>query len=370
LFAVILGSDTGFVTANTASGAVSASNGYLARRGTHLVLGGAPYRVVGLDAYELASYWGSNAGCGGMVDDSALDAFFASFPPGSMVRIWGFQGSMATNPVTRQRDWTGLDRVVAAAQRHGDLLVVSLANQPGDCDDGHWKDRAWYAGGYRNVYPGNGYTIATVSYWDWVHEIVTRYRDSTAIGMWELVNEPEATDCSLGANVSNCYGHQICPDSYAATAAMRAFFDTVGNEIKHIDPHHLVESGVLGGAQCGWVGAGYTAAQASSGIDVVSVHEYFESPTLSSDLRSHLAAARSLGKPLLVGELGVHAADGNSSCRSIAARSDLLTQKTRNALAAGAAGVLIWDWIEETPPSSCSYDVTPSDLVLRQVGPA
>ena len=163
---------------------------------------------------------------------------------------------------------------MSAAERHGDLLVVSLGNQPGDCDDGHWKDRAWYSGGYRNMYPGNGYTVATVSYWDWVHEIVARYRNSPAIGMWELINEPEATDCGLGANVSNCYGHQICPNSIAATAAMRSFFDAIGNEIKRIDPNHLVESGVLGGAQCGWVGDGFATAQASSGIDVVSVHDY------------------------------------------------------------------------------------------------
>jgi hypothetical protein len=339
------------------------STSFLTRQGSQLEFGGAPYRVIGIDAYELATDWGHNTGCGGMVDDSTLESLFGSLPTHSLVRMWGFQGSMATNPVTHQRDWTGLDRVVAAAQRHGDLLVVSLANQPGDCDDGHWKDRAWYAGGYQNVYPGNGSTIATVSYWDWVHEIVSRYRDSTAIGMWELVNEPEATDCALGSNVSNCYGHQVCPDSGAATAAMTAFFDSVGNEIKRIDPHHLVESGVLGGAQCGWVGDGFTAAQASSGIDVVSVHDY-SAQTISAEVAGRMAQARSLGKPLLLGEVGVAASDTARGCpNSLAARKDLLAAKADAFLGNGAAAVLFWDWLPSAS-GSCTYDIAPGDPAL------
>jgi hypothetical protein len=337
--------------------------GFLTSQGTQLLLNGLPYHVIGLNAYELATDWGHNAGCGGMADDTTLDSFFGSLPSRSMVRIWGFQGSMATNPTTHQRDWTGLDRVVSAAQRHGDLLVVSLANQPGDCDDGHWKDAAWYSGGYRNVYGGNGYTIATVSYWDWVHEIVSRYRNSSAIGMWELVNEPEATGCALGGSVSNCYGHQICPDSVAATAAMHGFFHTVGDEIKRIDPNHLVESGVLGGAQCGWVGDGFVAAQDSPGIDIVSIHDY-GSQTLSAEAATRIAQARSLGKPLLVGEVGVNASNTAPGCpTSLLARASQLKAKTDAFLANGAAGALIWDWLPAAS-GSCTYDLAPGDPAL------
>ena len=344
--------------------APGSSSPFLTRQGSNLVLNGARYRVVGLNAYELATDWGRNLGCGGMLDDTTLENFFGGLPARSMIRMWGFQGATATNPVTHQRDWTGLDRVVSAAERHGDLLVVSLGNQPGDCDDGHWKDRAWYSGGYRNMYPGNGYTVATVSYWDWVHEIVARYRNSPAIGMWELINEPEATDCGLGANVSNCYGHQICPNSVAATAAMRSFFDTIGNEIKRIDPNHLVESGVLGGAQCGWVGDGFATAQASSGIDVVSVHDYSPRNVIAPEVGARITQSQSLGKPLLVGELGIAASDRAAGCASsLSARQALIGSKTTAMFGAGVAGALLWDWLPSAS-GTCTYDIAPGDPAL------
>ena len=79
--------------------------------------------------------------------------------------------------------------------------------------------------------------------------------------MWEPINEPEASDCAPGLNMDACYPQLRCPDARAASAALRGFFDVVGREIKRIDPNHLVESGALGGTQCGWTG---TAARGST----------------------------------------------------------------------------------------------------------
>jgi hypothetical protein len=333
------------------------------RRGTQLFLNGKPYRVLSVNAYELATYWTINQGCGGMLTDAQLDAFFASLPANTSVRMWGFQGSMATNPSTHARDWRALDRVINAASRHGDHLVVSLGNQAGDCDDGHWKDAAWYRGGYRNVYPGDGYSIATVSYWDWVHEIVSRYRSSTAIAMWELVNEPEASDCAAGYASSNCWAHLRCPDSGAAAAALRDFFDKVGTEIKRFDSNHLVESGALGGSQCGWTGDNFTAVQASPGIDVMSYHDYWYNQVLAPELSTRLQQAHTLGKPLLIGELGIPSSDTAPGCIGAARRRDLVTQKAQAMFGAGAASILLWDWLPD-PSSTCTYDIGPGNPVL------
>jgi mannan endo-1,4-beta-mannosidase len=337
---------------------------FLTRAGRQLVVHRRPYRVVGLNAYELGTFWGLNAGCGGMLDDAALDAFFAGLPPHSLVRMWGFQGSMATNPTTGAREWRPLDRVVAAAARHGQVLVVALANQSGNCDDGHWKDRAWYQDGHRSAYTGTGSEHATVSYWDWIHEIVTRYRASTAVAMWEPVNEPEASDCAPGFRMQDCYPHLSCPDEAAATAALRSFFDTVGQEIKRIDPNHLVESGALGGAQCGWVGAHGAQIHASPGIDVTSYHDYASNDVLPDDLAARLHEAAALHKPLLVGELGVEASGTTSTCRTRPARRDHVRAKSDAMLAAGAAGVLIWDWVPNPQPG-CDFDIGPGDPILQ-----
>ena len=70
--------------------------GFVARRGTQLYLDGSPWRFTGVDAYELATAWGINAGCGPMVTDAHMDDLFAWLRPRSAVRFWAFQG-LATN---------------------------------------------------------------------------------------------------------------------------------------------------------------------------------------------------------------------------------------------------------------------------------
>jgi hypothetical protein len=338
---------------------------FVQRSGTQLVLHGKPYRVVSVNAYELATQWGVNPGCGAMLDDAALDAFFASLPAGTTVRIWGFQGSMGTNIHTRARDWGPLDRVVQAADRHGDHLIVSLGNQSGVCDDGHWKDIDWYRGGYRNVYPGDGYTIATTSYWDWVREIVDRYKSSPAIAMWEPVNEPDATDCDAGSNCDPAHRH--CSDQQASAAALRGFYDVVGREIKRIDPVHLVESGAPGGPQCGWVDDLYQTIHASPGIDVASYHDY-ESDALSPFLKLRLQQAARLGKPLIVGEAGTLAGgDGSAGCPTLAARRQAIDAKVRAQFDAGVGAVLLWDWVPDARPAICTYDIGASDPLQQSL---
>jgi hypothetical protein len=329
------------------------------------MIDGRQYRAVGVDAYQLATDYPANVGCGGMVDDLALQSFLSQLPAGSTVRMWGFQGSFGTNPLTRARDWSGIDRVVAAAAQHEDHLIVSLGNQDGDCDDGHWKDAAWYRGGYRSVYPGNGATIATVSYWDWVHEVVIRYTDSPTIGMWELINEPESSDCDPGYTAGGCYGHNRCTDG---TGALRSFFDAVGTEIKRIDPNHLVESGMLGGDQCGSVGPDYATTQASPGIDVTSFHDYHPGATLTPELALRTAQANTLNKPLLVGELGLDASPTAPGCSSLADREAVIAPALQTQLAAGIPLILLWDWVPGPRPSACTTDISPGDPLLGLVG--
>jgi len=336
----------------------AAPSGYFSRSGTQLVVNGQVAPIVSVNDYELATNYGTNYGCGAMLDDSALDSFFASLPAGATVRIWGMQGSMAINPTTRTVDWGPLDRVVSAAGAHGDHLIVSLDAQQGNCDEGFWKDLSWYQGGYRTE-TGTG----LLSYWNWVHQIVPRYASSPAIAMWELVNEPEAADCAAGYTESNCYGHLSCPDEATAEAAMRSFFDTVGTEIKRLDPNHLVESGTAGGGQCGLQGNDFSAAQAGPGIDVTSFHDY-EAGTLPADLSERLAESRTLDKPLLVGELGVTGAANTSGCPSLPARATQLQSTVSAALSAGAAGVLFWDWVPVPQTSLCTLDIGPGDPAL------
>ena len=153
---------------------------YVSANGTNLYVNGGQYQFVGVNAFNLGSYAG-NAGCGGIVND--LDTFFSKLRPNSIVRMWAFQGSITTDTTTKKTDWTGLDRVIAAASKRNIKLILVLSDQSGTCDDGHWKDKAWYAGGYTKVFDDKNNGLTPIPYIDYVKLIVAKYKDSTTIAM-------------------------------------------------------------------------------------------------------------------------------------------------------------------------------------------
>ena len=115
----------------------------------------------------------------------------------SVVRAWFFQDLATTGGV---RDWTAFDRSLTALTAHWLRAIVTLGNQWADCDQGYgYKNDAWYTTGYTTVDP-----VGTVSYRDWVAEVVTRYADDPAVLAFEPLNEPEVkpsidAGCSPGA---------------------------------------------------------------------------------------------------------------------------------------------------------------------------
>jgi mannan endo-1,4-beta-mannosidase len=367
--AIILPAGGLAVTSVTAL-AATASSGDIGSSGGHLVLDGQDYRFVGVNAYELATDWGTNSGCGAMVSGGQLNDFFASLRPNSLVRMWAFQGSMATNVTTHELDWGPLDRVFSAAAAHGQRLIVSLTDQSGTCDNGHWQDPAWYDGGFMNVInaPSNtdGLGLTRLSYWDYLQAIVTHFRSSPALGMWEPISEPEASTCPVQYEPRDCSGHQTCPDEAVAARALRHFFDVVGAEIHALDPNHLVEDGMLGGGECGTAGPEYEFVSGSPGIDVLSYHDYYAGPTLMggdewNGLDMRLEQASLLNKPIIAGEMGMEAGAG---CASLWTRTKEVTARVQAQMAAGSSGVLLWDWVPELT-SSCAFDVAPGDPVLN-----
>lgn len=347
--------------------------GVIGVSGGHLQLNGAPYAFVGLNAYEIGTEVGVNPGCGGQASDAQLNALFSSLPPNSLVRIWAFQDAIATNVQTDQLDWSPLDRVFAAAAAHGQRLIVTLTDQGGVCDGDHWQDPSWYEGGFMDVFnspsnsDGSGHT--PLSYWDYMQDIVNRYKDSPALGMWEPISEAEASTCDGSYYPGTCWGHTSCPDESVAEAALRHFFDVVGGEIHALDPDHLVESGLLGGGQCGTESGDYTTVSASPGIDVLSYHDYYAGTPMGGDqwngIGVRIAQANSLNKPIIAGEMGL-AAGTAPGCMTLAVRSAEIQAKIYTQMAAGTSGVLIWDWLP-APSSTCNTDTYPGDPLMAVV---
>ena len=341
-----------------------AASPYVSAQGTSLYLNGEPYQFIGVNAFNLGTYAGANAGCGSQVND--LDAFFSQLRPNSMVRVWAFQGGITTNVTTKQTDWTGLDRVVNTAQKDGIKLILVLGDQAGACDDGHWRDVSWYTSGYKQAFNDYGNGLTPIPYLDYVKLVVARYKDSPAVAMWEPINEPEAANCQSGTGTA-CYAHQTC-DEPAASQAMRSFFDDIGTTIKSIDPNHLVSSGVGGDGQCGAVYGDYQYIHAGPGIDVATYHDYDrDNEPMPGDpwngLQERLNQMKQINKPLIIEEAGIIGGDNATGCVSLSTRMDEFKAKIDAAFIAGAAGYMPWDLTGGTP-TGCNFSIGDNDPLL------
>jgi mannan endo-1,4-beta-mannosidase len=258
-----------------------------------------------------------------------VNSFFASLRPNSIVRTWFFA----------RMDIARLDEVLRLAAAHNQKLIVSFADDSGACGDPDGvKSDSWYAHGYET------------NYLPWVHNIVTRYRNNPAIAMWELVNEPTASN-----------------------GVLRAFFDAVGGKIHAWDPNHLVESGT----QPPWAyggDAGWKYISASPGIDVTSFHEYDMNPGPSPHLASSVADASAIGKPLILGEVGILASSSGShsytylghSCVSFSQRTTDFSAKLRATFATGVDGVNVWNWMPHNS-GTCRMETYPGDSLMTLI---
>lgn len=336
-----------------------------------LTLGGRPFRDVGVDAYELATDWGVNAGCGTMLTDAQMSHFFAALPAHTLVRFWAWQGAIALNVHSRRIDWRPIDRVFRAAEAHGDLLIVTLTSQDGSCDDQIWKGLSWYQGGYRSDVGTNSLRQRLpLTYWQYVQAIVNRYRNSPALGMWEPVGEPSATDCNPGYRATACLEHNTCNEQ-AAAPALRSFFDTVGQQIHTLDPGGIVGSGFNGGGQCGTSWTDYQYVGASPGIDVLSYHDYSPANQAAGGDRwngipEEILEANSLHKPVIAGESGIQAGPGRS-CPSAAKRDAEMAARIRAQSRLGTQAFLFWNWVPN-PASGCTFDLGAGDPTLSLLG--
>jgi len=346
-------------------------------QGQHLEIGGVPTLFTGFNAWQLATDWGVNYGCGAMDTPAQIDAFFASLRPNSIVRFAAFQGTMATNVDTHQLDWQPLDDVFYAAARYHVYLIPVISDQSATCDGDHWQGLAWYSGGFRDVYnspdDSDDYGLNPLSYWDYMNALVSRYADSPALGMWEPMSEAEASDCPAGfEETDECGGHLTCPNEAASASALYYFFTTIGAQIHALDPEHLVEAGLIGGGQCGTSGGDYQSVGASPGIDVLSIHDYSGATLLPGDqwngVAVRFAQATALDKPIITGEVGILAGDGQSGCTSLQQRALDMSAKMSAQFAAGDSAFLVWNWDLESLDDACSYETGPNDPLLGVFG--
>ena len=302
------------------------ASGFIERRGTELYLDGRPYRFLSFNAASL-----NGCGIGAEVpDDAGLDRFFASLRPRSLVRTYAVEASGVP----------AIERAVAAAKARGHLLILILGDDDGECGDGGTKKtNDWYASGFRD------------SYLPWVQNVVARFADEPAVGMWEPMKAPEQID----------------------TLTLRTFYDVVGGEIRRIDQNHLIESGTHGPWAYGGE-EGYAQIHASAGIDVGSSHDFDNRTDLPPNLESALRAIAGVRKPLVIGELGMFASEagdpsqtlGPMTCTSWQERRDAFARQFESSFSTSLAGITVWNWFPVSNPG-CNLSISPSDPLVGLV---
>ncbi len=283
-----------------------------------LELDGAPYRFIGVNVYSLASAAPGTPGfrCGNGFDDASIDALFGEVAAmgGTVVRFDAFQSFTAGGT-----DLSRLDAIVAAAERRGIRLIVTLENQWPDCTEGGYKFASWYREGYRRPY--GAYRL---SFRDYARTVARRYRGRPGILMWQLMNEAESRTVT----------------GIDDPEAVLGFAEDMAAVVKEADPTHLLSLGTIGIGRPGTGSAFYALLHEVAGIDVVEAHDYDEeTEAMPRDVWLSLLAAREIGKPFFIGEVGI-----SSPPFPPDRRATLIGEKLEAAWAEGAAGCLVWSY--------------------------
>ena len=292
------------------------------------------------------------------------------------MRFEAFQGGYATNPATDTLDFTGIDRVFADAEARGVLLIPVLANEWGQCDEGVQKSLDWFNGGFTSLSApalaaAAGVPVPTLSYLAYVQAFVARYRSSPALAMYEPIGEPDASTCTGQATLDGCSAPWVCNET-AATAALRHFYDTVGAAIDALDPQHLIEAGFGSNTACGLEGADLSTVAASTGIDVLSFHDYngaipLDTQPAGSSPSDEIGRAAAAGKPIIDAEVGIDASSTDPGCVTPTVHADELLHKEQAQFAAGVSGFLVWNESSAFSGTACDQTMTPSDPALSSV---
>lgn len=300
--------------------------GFLYREGTQLMLDGKPYSCASFNSFQFC-------GCGHdyeLFSDEELDRLFATLPDNIILRTWA-------TPAFHHKT----DLLVSLAEKHNVKLLLSLGDGRcgcGDFDgaingDGNGKTPEWYEEGFRHQYLPH------------VISMVSRYKDSPAIAMWEIINEPGEAEWTV----------------------IRDFLHEVAATIKRYDPNHLVESGTF----AGWAYEGYDNYKAmhdSPHIDVGNLHEYdydYQNSNMieSPHFKPCLKAMKELDKVLIVGETGINSGDDCRTSRQT--RVEAMRKKFDVYLSGGAGAVFVWNLANKS--KGCGFTFGTDDPLLQMI---
>ncbi|MFH2005296.1 MAG: cellulase family glycosylhydrolase [bacterium] len=338
-------------------------------RNGRLLLGERPFRFVGTNCYFLQEEGARELlgweRCNGRVDEALRKAAGLGL---GVVRAWAFHDS-PDNPAAmqasprqyREAGFRGMDLAIAAAAAYGVRLILCLGNYWGDYG-GVPQYLRWH--GLPEDGPQRFFTDATVRehYGEHVEHCLSRVNhltgvpwgaDPTILG-WELLNEPRGKGLDDGGE------------------ALAAWVEELAQRVRRAAPNQLVLTGEEGfgddldaGEDDTWsrlgarwmtrrTGQSFTANTAR--VDLATIHLYPEDwrwdPERIEDagvrwIRGRADAAAALGRPLVLGELGLRN-DGRFSLEERRRIYDVWLEAARTH--PGVAGALTWSFSTDDRP--------------------
>lgn len=290
---------------------------FLYRKGTQLMLNGKTYQSVGINGFALS-------GCGSSAEafsETEIDALFASLPNNVLVRTWAFPGNKAHT-----------DKIIKAAERNNIKLILTLGDTHRSCGDSESKNQEWYTSGFRQEYLTHAKDMAST------------YKDSPAIGMWEMLNEPTFWDAPL--------------------EDIKAFYNEVAMELKNTDPNHLVATGTWANWAYGGK-EGFQTLHNSNYIDVGTFHDSDQDVVEGWSFADCKSAMDVLGKVLIVSDIRVESADAGCMFDKVG-RAGRMKEKFDLYLGKGAP-VALASYIVKDAPSDCSPNFDINDPLMDMI---
>lgn len=193
--------------------------------------GGKPFRFIGANVYELANL---DSGITKRIIEDSAEAGF------KVLRFWLFENKPVKEQITE------LNEICDSVEPHGIKLIISLADKWGYLQN-YKIDEAWYKDGYR------------VEYLKYVKAVTREFKHRPEIMIWELINEPETDNFSVFYD----------------------FAKAASEEIKNVNENHLLSVGTVGGVGDKFGSylsvfnkSNFRKLYSLNSLDAVSLHDY------------------------------------------------------------------------------------------------
>ena len=238
---------------------------------------------------------------------------------------WGPSGPASYADAERRKSlYAALDRTVELCERHGIGIIWSLG--AGNFTDTRLEDGKWVFGEeqQRELIADPASRGRRLLY-EYIDETVDRYKGRKAVLMWEISNE-----VTLSADIGDAdriYNGERMP----TLLEVARFFQDVAGRIKAVDPLRLVSSGGSNMRESQWHLYHernwqkdtfeqqlwcFDLLYSRSAVDVMDIHSYpnhlpgfaimgEDGRETWLDTEGYMDMAAHVGKPLMIGELGV-----------------------------------------------------------------